>query len=104
MMFTARIAAYKVCYAFGYSGSDILAAMDTTVSDGVNIMSLSLGGVPKPYYQDSIAIATLGGFQQGVVVSCSVGNSSPYSSIAGNVAPWIMTLAASYLDKSFPST
>ncbi|KAK1384524.1 hypothetical protein POM88_022259 [Heracleum sosnowskyi] len=63
MMFTAIIATYKVCHAFGCSGSDILAAMDTAVSDGVNIMSLSLGGVPKPYYQDSIAITALGGFQ-----------------------------------------
>lgn len=27
MMFTARIAAYKVCYAFGCSSLDILAAM-----------------------------------------------------------------------------
>ncbi|KAL8119091.1 subtilisin-like protease SBT1.1 isoform X2 [Apium graveolens] len=104
MMFTARIAAYKVCYASGCSSSDILAAMDTAVSDGVNIMSLSLGSVAKPYYQDSIAIAALSAFQQGIVVSCSAGNSGPYSSTVGNVAPWIMTVAASYLDRSFPTT
>ena len=104
MMFTARIAAYKVCYAFGCSSSDILAAMDTAVSDGVNILSLSLGGIAKPYYGDSIAIAALGAFQQGVFVSCSAGNSGPYSSTVGNVAPWIMTVGASSLDRSFPTT
>ncbi|XP_063943457.1 subtilisin-like protease SBT1.1 isoform X1 [Daucus carota subsp. sativus] len=104
MMFTARIAAYKVCYAFGCSSSDILAAMDTAVSDGVNILSLSLGGIPKPYYGDSIAIAALGAFQKGVFVSCSAGNSDPYSSTVGNVAPWIMTVGASSLDRSFPTT
>lgn len=104
MMYSARIAAYKVCYAFGCSSSDILAAMDTAVSDGVNIMSLSLGGIAKPYYQDSIAIASLGAFQQGVFVSSSAGNSGPSSSTVANVAPWIMTVAASYLDRSFPTT
>ena len=44
MSSTARIAAYKVCYARGCANSDILAAIDQAVSDGVDVLSLSVGG------------------------------------------------------------
>ncbi|KAK9266489.1 hypothetical protein L1049_021671 [Liquidambar formosana] len=104
MSYTARIAAYKVCWPAGCTSSDILAAIDQAVADGVDVLSLSLGGAPKPYHSDSIAIATFGAIQTGVFVSCSAGNSGPLSSTVSNMAPWIMTVAASYLDRSFPTT
>jgi len=66
-------------------------------------LSLSLGGTAKPYYNDSLAIASFGATQKGVFVSCSAGNSGPSSSTVGNVAPWIMTVAASYTDRRFPT-
>ncbi|KAJ1413709.1 Peptidase S8/S53 domain [Sesbania bispinosa] len=103
MRYTSRIAAYKVCWRLGCANSDILAAMDQAVADGVDILSLSLGGVAKPYYNDSIAIASFGATQSGVFVSCSAGNSGPSISTVGNVAPWLMTVAASYTDRSFPT-
>ncbi|KAL2658340.1 hypothetical protein GLYMA_03G019000v4 [Glycine max] len=103
MRYTSRIAAYKVCWRLGCANSDILAAIDQAVADGVDVLSLSLGGIAKPYYNDSIAIASFGATQKGVFVSCSAGNSGPSSSTAGNVAPWIMTVAASYTDRSFPT-
>ncbi|GMH00561.1 hypothetical protein Nepgr_002400 [Nepenthes gracilis] len=103
MRYTSRIAAYKVCWAAGCATSDILAAIDQAVADGIDVLSLSLGGVPRPYYRDSMAIATFGAVQQGVFVSCSAGNSGPNSSSVGNMAPWMMTVGASYLDRSFPT-
>ncbi|KAK7390057.1 hypothetical protein VNO78_25355 [Psophocarpus tetragonolobus] len=103
MRYTSRIAAYKVCWRLGCANSDILAAIDQAVADGVDVLSLSLGGIAKPFYNDSIAIASFGATQKGVFVSCSAGNSGPYSSTVGNVAPWIMTVAASYTDRSFPT-
>lgn len=103
MRYTSRIAAYKVCWRLGCANSDILAAIDQAVADGVDVLSLSLGGIAKPYYNDSIAIASFGATQKGVFVSCSAGNSGPFSSSVGNVAPWIMTVAASYTDRSFPT-
>ncbi|KAI3934214.1 hypothetical protein MKW92_006541 [Papaver armeniacum] len=104
MRYTGRIAAYKVCWQTGCASSDILAAMDQAVSDGVDVLSLSLGGISKPYYSDNMAIAALGAIQKGVFVSCSAGNSGPFASTVANTAPWIMTVAASYLDRSFPTT
>ncbi|XP_077235092.1 subtilisin-like protease SBT1.1 [Tasmannia lanceolata] len=104
MRFTARIAAYKVCWPQGCASADILAAIDQAIADGVDILSLSLGGSSRPYYNDLMAIAALGAVQNGVFVSCSAGNSGPSESTVSNVAPWIMTVAASYLDRSFPTT
>ncbi|XP_012569135.1 subtilisin-like protease SBT1.1 isoform X2 [Cicer arietinum] len=103
MRHTSRIAAYKVCWPSGCANSDVLAAMDQAVSDGVNVLSLSLGSIPKPFYNDSIAIASFGATKNGVFVSCSAGNSGPFASTVGNGAPWIMTVAASYTDRTFPT-
>ncbi|KAL8129148.1 hypothetical protein V2J09_018303 [Rumex salicifolius] len=102
--FSSRVAAYKVCWAAGCASSDILAAIDQAVADGVDVISLSLGGLPRPYYADSMAISTLGAVRKGVFVSCSAGNSGPMAGTVGNMAPWMATVGASYMDRAFPVT
>lgn len=104
MRYSSRIAAYKVCWIGGCSTSDILAAMDQAIADGVDVMSISLGGSDKPYYNDNMAIGSFRAIRNGIFVSCSAGNSGPYTSSVSNTAPWIMTVAASYLDRSFQTT
>ncbi|KAJ1407079.1 Peptidase S8/S53 domain [Sesbania bispinosa] len=101
----ARIAAYKICWQLGCFDSDILAAMDQAVADGVHVISLSVGsrGYPPQYYRDSIAIGAFGAAQEGVVVSCSAGNSGPGPYTAVNIAPWILTVGASTIDREFPA-
>ncbi|XP_075488830.1 subtilisin-like protease SBT1.1 [Primulina tabacum] len=103
MRYTARIASYKACYRSGCASSDILAAIDQAVTDGVDVLSLSLGGIPRPYHSDSLAIAAFGAIHNGVFVSFSAGNSGPFDSTVSNVAPWMMTVAASYMDRVFPT-
>lgn len=102
--FTSRIAAYKVCYTLGCANSDVLAAIDQAVTDGVDVLSLSLGGVARQYYNDNIAIASFGAILNGVFVSTSAGNSGPSRFSVSNTAPWVMTVAASYTDRTFPAT
>lgn len=101
----ARIAAYKICWSSGCFDSDILAAMDQAIADGVHIISLSVGasGWAPPYEIDSIAIGAFGAAQHGVLVSCSAGNSGPGSYTAVNIAPWILTVGASTIDREFPA-
>lgn len=99
----ARIAVYKVCWASGCFDSDILSALDKAVDDGVDVISLSVGGSVVPYYLDSIAIGTFGAVQRGVFVSASAGNNGPGDGTVTNVAPWITTVGAGTMDRDFPA-
>lgn len=100
----ARIAVYKICWEDGCYDSDILKAFDQAVQDGVDVISLSVGGGVVPYYEDSIAIGSFGAMKKGVFVSCSAGNSGPRATSVSNIAPWILTVAASTLDRKFPAS
>ncbi|XP_065866926.1 subtilisin-like protease SBT1.4 [Euphorbia lathyris] len=100
----ARIAVYKICWSGGCSGSDILAAFGQAIEDGVHVISLSVGSTGKasPYYWDTTAIgAYVASVQYGITVSCSAGNSGPGAYTAVNVAPWILTVGASTIDRQF---
>ncbi|KAK4365645.1 hypothetical protein RND71_013525 [Anisodus tanguticus] len=105
MAIKARIATYKICWKKGCFNSDILAAMDQAVDDGVHVISLSVGanGYAPHYLYDSIAIGAFGATQHGVLVSCSAGNSGPGAYTAVNIAPWILTVGASTIDREFPA-
>ncbi|KAK6119865.1 hypothetical protein DH2020_046390 [Rehmannia glutinosa] len=96
----ARLAIYKACWFNFCSDADVLSAMDDAISDGVDIISMSLGpDPPQPiYFSDAISIGSFHAFQKGVVVSASAGNSF-LPKTATNVAPWILTVAASTMDR-----
>ncbi|GLU03729.1 hypothetical protein SLE2022_209140 [Rubroshorea leprosula] len=99
----AHIAVYKVCWFNGCYSSDILAAMDVAIRDGVDVLSLSLGGFPLPLSDDSIAIGSFRAIQHGISVICAAGNNGPIQSSVANIAPWIATVGASTLDRRFPA-
>ncbi|XP_022864958.1 subtilisin-like protease SBT1.8 [Olea europaea var. sylvestris] len=99
----ARVAIYKVCWKTGCFGSDILAGMEQAILDGVDVLSLSLGGISLPYYLDTIAIGAFTAMEKGIFVSCSAGNDGPDKATVANVAPWIMTVGAGTLDRNFPA-
>lgn len=105
MAVKARIAVYKICWTFGCYDSDILAAFEQAIEDGVDVISLSVGanGYAPQYDHDSIAIGSFAATEQGIVVSCSAGNSGPGSYTSVNIAPWILTVGASTLDREFPA-
>ncbi|KAL3580889.1 hypothetical protein D5086_018724 [Populus alba] len=100
----ARLAIYKACWFNLCNDGDILSAMDDAINDGVDILSLSFGAnPPEPiYFESATSVGAFRAFRKGIVVSCSAGNSfSPKTS--ANVAPWILTVAASSLDREFDS-
>jgi len=99
----ARIAVYKVCWNAGCYDSDILAAFDAAVSDGVHVVSLSVGGVVVPYHLDIIAVGAFGASEAGVFVSASAGNGGPGGLTVTNVAPWMTTVGAGSIDRDFPA-
>ncbi|GMP96088.1 hypothetical protein CsSME_00044889 [Camellia sinensis var. sinensis] len=100
----AHLAIYKVCSLFGCFESDVLAGMDAAIEDGVNILSLSLGGNSIPFREDNIAKGAFGAMQKGIFVSCSMGNSGPENASLANKAPWVLTIGASTIDRSITAT
>ncbi|KAF6164016.1 hypothetical protein GIB67_028720 [Kingdonia uniflora] len=103
----ARLAVYKVCWKnSGCYDSDILAAFDRAVADGVDVISISIGGgdgISSPYYLDPIAIGSYGAMLKGVFVSSSAGNNGPTGMSVTNLAPWLTTVGAGTIDRSFPT-
>ncbi|KAM0909348.1 hypothetical protein ACQ4PT_014866 [Festuca glaucescens] len=98
----AHIAMYKVCKNTGCDDSAILAGLDAAIKDGVDILSLSLGfskGVR--FDQDPIAIGAFSAISKGILVVCAAGNGGPISGFLDNDAPWLLTVTAGSVDRSF---
>ncbi|KAL8150602.1 hypothetical protein V2J09_020410, partial [Rumex salicifolius] len=98
---SARIAVYKVSWTDGVcSAADILAAFDDAISDGVDIISASVGS-PRalPYFEDPIAIGSFHANRRGILSSTSAGNDGPSLGTVSNVAPWLLSVAASTIDR-----
>ncbi|RDY02720.1 Subtilisin-like protease SBT1.2, partial [Mucuna pruriens] len=95
----AHLAVYKVCQTFGCPESAILAGMEAAIHDGVDVLSLSLGGSSGPFYADPIALAAFTANQKGIFVTCSAANSGPNYSTLSNEAPWILTVGSSTTDR-----
>ncbi|KAG2601297.1 subtilisin-like protease SBT3.7 isoform X1 [Panicum virgatum] len=97
----ARIAVYKIAWrtaSGGTTGNDaaLLAAMDDAIHDGVDILSLSLQLVENSF-------GALHMVQKGITVVYAAGNDGPSPQTLGNTSPWVITVAASKIDRSFPT-
>lgn len=102
---SARVAMYKVCWASsGCSDMDILAAFDAAIQDGVDVISISIGGGGfNNYSDDSISIGAFHAMKKGIITVTSAGNGGPMAGSVVNHAPWIVTVAASSIDRKFIS-
>lgn len=100
----ARISVYKTCWDSGCYDVDLLAAFDDAIRDGVHIISLSLGpeSPQGDYFNDAISVGSFHAARHGVLVVASAGNEGTVGS-ATNLAPWIITVAASSTDRDFMS-
>ena len=99
---SARIAVYKICWSDGCSDADILAAFDDAIADGVDIISLSVGGsTARNYFNDSIAIGAFHAMKNGILTSNSAGNDGPDFASITNFSPWSLSVAASTIDRKF---
>lgn len=110
----ARLVIYKVCWPIPGPNpnlentcfdADMLAAFDDAVADGVDIISMSIGPIGRlPLYSvDSMSIGSLHATKRGIVVACSGGNEGPDQATVVNLAPWMITVGATTIDRAFDS-
>lgn len=103
----SRVAVYRACSLGGCSSSAVLKAVDDAVADGVDVISISIGmssAFQSDFLSDPIALGAFHAHQRGVLVVCSGGNDGPNPYTVVNSAPWLLTVAASSIDRSFQST
>ncbi|XP_027351389.1 subtilisin-like protease Glyma18g48580 [Abrus precatorius] len=108
----ARVAAYKACWsltdAASCFGADVLAAIDQAISDGVDVISVSIGGrtslSAEEIFTDEVSIGAFHALSKNVLVVAAAGNDGPTPGTVLNVAPWLFTIAASTIDRDFSST
>jgi len=101
----ARIAMYKALWstqdastASGFT-SDLVAAIDQAVADGVDVINYSISG-SLTNFLDPAEIAFLNAANAGVFVAASAGNSGPTTSTVAHPSPWITTVAAGTHNRS----
>ncbi|KAI9114132.1 hypothetical protein K1719_014782 [Acacia pycnantha] len=105
----ARLAVYKVCWGLNTAedcnDEDMIFAFDQAISDGVDILSVSLGRSTVPNVNDmltnGISIGSFHAVSRGIIVVASAGNDGPEPETVTNVAPWVFTIASGSIDREF---
>lgn len=101
----AHLAAYKVCSKEGCDESDVLAAFDVAIEDGVDVLSVSIGALPfKSFLNDMISVAAFRSIQSGILVMGSAGNIGPFRQTVTNMAPWMLTVGAGTTNRMIKAT
>lgn len=90
----AQIIAYKALGDGGGFTSDLSAAIDQAVADGVDVINYSIGGGAQTVSGDTIAF--LFAADAGVLTAVSAGNSGPGAATIGGPAdvPWVTAVGA----------
>ncbi|XP_047983692.1 subtilisin-like protease SBT3 [Salvia hispanica] len=97
----ARLAVYKALWGGGGVSSDLLAAIDQAVADGVDIISISVGVQEIELYESPLSIASFGAREKGILVCMSAGNRGPSVRTIRSGIPWAVIVAAGTVDRWF---
>ena len=95
----ARLAIYKACWGGGQgqcSTAGVTAAVDDAINDGVDVISMSFDGTDE-------FPGTLHAIAKGISVVFAAGNDGPAPQSVENNVPWVISVAASTIDRSFPT-
>ncbi|XP_044483865.1 subtilisin-like protease SBT4.4 isoform X2 [Mangifera indica] len=99
---SSRIAVYKVCSESGCKGADVLAGFDDAIADGVDLLTVSLGGDrTMDLSDDPIAIGSFHAMAKGILTLNSAGNSGSFYGSTASVSPWMLSVAAATTDRLF---
>lgn len=100
----AGVIAYSALGDLGGYGSDLAAAIDQAVLDGVDVINYSVGSSTPAIGPDDLAF--LFAANAGVFVATSNGNAGPNPSTTGSPAhvPWLTAVGASTTPRTFEAT
>ena len=104
----ANLIAYNACGYYNYCySSEVVAAIDQAVDDGVDVLNLSFAG--DSYYgvwNDAVAQALLAAREAGVFIASAAGNGGSYfGSISSPAsAPWVLAVGSTTHNRRFSST
>jgi len=102
----ARIAMYKALWSTetadtaSGSTSDLVAAIDQAVADGVDVINYSISGT-LTNFRDPVEISFMYAAAAGIFVAESAGNSGPASATVAHPGPWTTTVAAGTHDRYY---
>ncbi|PZQ91519.1 MAG: serine protease [Leifsonia xyli] len=99
----ASVIAYRALGPQGGYTSDLLAAVQQAIIDGVDVINYSVSGSAS-VYSDAVELAFLDAYAAGISVNASAGNDGPGASTANHAGPWVTTVAASTFNRQFAST
>ncbi|KAM3321942.1 subtilisin-like protease [Capsicum chacoense] len=76
----AHIAMYKVCSGPGIPCAevDMLAAIEAAIHDGVDVLSISISGLYKNFYDDYLAVVGASSHDRKIVATAVLGNGESY--------------------------
>jgi subtilisin family serine protease len=100
----AHVVAYKGLGDLGGFASDLTAAIDQAVADGVDVINYSIGGGATPPGAEEIAF--LFAAAADVFVATSAGNAGPGAATLSNpgTMPWMTTVGANTQSRFFQAT
>lgn len=100
----AHLAISRVCYEDQCQAIDTLKGMDAAITDGVDVISLSIGSGFVSLHEDPVTIGGYSAIMEGIFVSTTTGNEGPNPYTLSNKAPWVLTVAGSTSDRQINSS
>nr|AJP61136.1 At4g21326p-like protein [Arabidopsis halleri] len=104
----ARIAMYKVVWdsvTMGSTTANMVKAFDEAINDGVDVLSISLASVapfrPIDAITEDLELGSFHAVTKGIPVIAGGSNTGPDAYTVANVAPWLLTVAATNVDRTF---
>ncbi len=100
----ANVIMYDACEdGGGCPGSALVAAIDQTITDTVDVINYSIGGGSSDPWTDANSLAFLNVMAANIVPVTSAGNSGPGAATVGSPAeaPWVITVGASTHNRHF---
>lgn len=101
----AHVAMYSACGDQGCFGSDLFAAINAAIADGVDVINYSIGSSAATLLSLDV-IGFLFARDAGVFVANSAGNDGPGAATVGTpvVAPWLTSVGANTHTRTFRGT